>query len=309
MNRWSLVHCSDPHLGYNPDGIWNNRVLTTKSYEIFRTFLSDISYKDIDLLVISGDISSYDNQDAIDELIKIFDTIKCRIILTGGNHDFILPEHRSFFFEILTRYTHQVSLPFLYSYNGVLFCSMGITCFLPSSDGGVPCIQEKKILDKDDKKITEWVLSSDELLWLENVIMKANEEIIFINIHSPLLPIPDRCKFPGFKYSGTLSNADKVVAFLTSYSEKYFVILSGHTHSNYITTHKNITQIVTSSLCEFPCEYRIIKVFDDRMEVETHGLSNPKFAEASLIKGKELTQGKEEDRRFSLYFSKACYCD
>ncbi len=79
---------------------------------------------------------------------------------------------------------------------------------------------------------------------------------------------------------------------MTSYSNKYFVILSGHTHSNYITIHKNITQIVTSSLCEFPCEYRVIKAFDDRMEVETHGLSNPKFAEASLIKGKKTYSGE-----------------
>ncbi len=43
----------------------------------------------------------------------------------------------------------------------------------------MPYVQEEKILNKDAEKNTEWVLSSDELLWLENVIMKVDEELIF----------------------------------------------------------------------------------------------------------------------------------
>ncbi len=130
-----------PSSEYSPDGIWNKRVLTTKSYEIFRTFLSDISYKDLDLLVISGDISSYDNQDAVDELIKIFDTVKCRIILTGGNHDFILPEDKNFFFEILNRFTHQISHFFMVT---MAYRSVGWALLASCSPLMVMCLMSKR---------------------------------------------------------------------------------------------------------------------------------------------------------------------
>jgi hypothetical protein len=57
-----------------------------------------------------------------------------------------------------------------------------------------------------------------------------------------------------------------------------------------------LTHITTGSLPEFPTEYRDMRVFKDRIEVETLGLSDPSFAARSLIPGKNYTAGQPQDR-------------
>ncbi|MCX8065252.1 MAG: metallophosphoesterase [Candidatus Hydrogenedentes bacterium] len=301
MKEWRFIHCSDIHLGQNPDGVWNNRVLTSKSFEIFRTFLSDVERRGVKIIVISGDISSCDDPQTLKKILSIFNVSSYRFILTGGNHDFISPEHNDILVKLLSRYSPASSLPFTMVYKNALFCSMSIECSLSTFPNlHTPCLSHPEIVKKDNDKLTYWFIPSEGLSWLGNTIKRSDKRIVFINLHCPILPVPDRCKFAGFRDSGILANSEEVINLLLTFVDKNFVVLSGHMHINYIVSYKNITQVVTSSLCEFPCEYREIIVGDGRISIKTHGLSNSKFAEDSLIPGKELTRGTNEDREYLL---------
>lgn len=301
MEKWHFIHCSDLHLGHNPDGVWNNRVLTSKSFDIFRTFLSDISSGEYDLVVVSGDISSYDTPGIFEEIVSVLGSVNSRFLLTGGNHDFISPDNENIFQKILSRYSSQSSLPYALIYKDILFCSMSITCSLStSSDLIVPCGADSQSMVKDNEKVTIWSVPKGELSWLEETLKRFNNRLVIVNIHCPLLPVPERCRFVGFRDSGTLANSEEMMSILFSFTDKHFLILSGHMHVNYIVNCKNITQVVTCSLCEYPCEYREIIVNNKSIHISTMGLSNPKFAEESLIYGKEITRGTDQDREYFL---------
>jgi hypothetical protein len=100
---------------------------------------------------------------------------------------------------------------------------------------------------------------------------------------------------PDFKNGGCLDNGDALLSFLRGFPQVK-AVFSGHVHLHFIERLDGLTQVVTGALPEFPTEYRDVRVYDDRMEIETIPLSDPAFAARSLIPGKDWTAGGVEDR-------------
>jgi len=116
-----------------------------------------------------------------------------------------------------------------------------------------------------------------------------------VALHYPVLPAPLRLRKPDFRDGGSLENGVEFAALLARHAQVR-AVFSGHTHAHFIEPRGTVTHVTTGAMPEYPVEYRVVEVHEDRMEVRTQGLSNPSFAQRSLIPGKEYTAGTPADR-------------
>lgn len=297
MKPWAFIQCSDLHLGYDPDGIWNNRVLTTKSFDIFQCFLNDVLAYSPDFIIITGDICSCEDDIVPRKIKKLFDSLEIPLYLLGGNHDLSTHQIRERELKYFDTELPEGKFTYAFTHKNLRFCMLEVSWMWKDSSVHAVRDPEHPINMKESHKGFQWVLSREHLHWLENELEEHKDYPIVVSIHTPLFPIPDRCKFEGHQDSGILSNAEEVQELLYKHPRPC-IILSGHMHMNYVVRSKNIVQITTSALCEYPIEFRKFSVQTHKIEVHTFGLSNTSFAQQSLIPGREVVQGQTEDRTF-----------
>lgn len=295
MEKWYFIHTTDLHLSQTTDGVWNNRILSSQSFEIFQCFLADIQKLNPDFIVISGDICSCDDETLSRNAQNLFETIKVPLYLTGGNHDLSTTGRRKFLLKFFKNYLPRSSFTYSFVHKGILFCVLEISWLW--HDGTVhPIMEQSPPTDWDDHHNgIRWVIAPKHLRWLQRQSKMAPDLPLILITHCPLLPIPKRCQFDGYQDSGILTNANEVLQILEKHPKRC-VVFSGHMHMNYIEEHRHITQVVTSSLCEYPNEYRIVAVEYNVLKIVTSELSNPIYAYRSLIPGREKTRGTTIDR-------------
>ncbi|HOK09325.1 MAG TPA: metallophosphoesterase [Candidatus Hydrogenedens sp.] len=299
MKKWNLIHSSDFHLGYDPDGIWNNRILTSISFDILRCFLKDVVQYHPDFIIVTGDVCSCEDESLEKEIRKIFDTINIPFYLLGGNHDLKTHQSRSRVLKYFDKHFPTSRFTYSFTYKNLHFCMLEVSWVW--DDLTVHAIRDPSQIKnmKETHSGIQWVLAEEHAEWLKEELKTCRDKPVVVSIHCPLFPIPDRCKYDGYRDSGILTNAEEVLDILYQHP-KTCVVLSGHMHMNYIVQNKNVVQITTSALCEYPIEFRRIIVSPEYMEVETLGLSDKSFAEKSLIHGREMVRGAPEDRHFTI---------
>lgn len=295
MKTWSFVQCSDLHLGYNPDGIWNNRVLTSKSFEIFQCFLRDVVSHSPDFIIITGDICSCEDDNTPQKIKNLFDSIKTPLYLLGGNHDLSTHQIRERELKYFDTELPEGKFTYAFTHKKLRFCMLEVSWKWKDSTVHAIRDPDHPIDMKESHKGLQWVLSKEHLNWLEKELKEHNNYPIVVSIHTPLFPIPNRCKYEGYQDSGILLNAGEVLKLLYAHPQTC-IVLSGHMHMNYIVKEKNVVQVTTSALCEYPIEFRKFTVYTDKIEIFTYGLSNPHYAQQSLIRGREFVRGEKEDR-------------
>jgi hypothetical protein len=131
--------------------------------------------------------------------------------------------------------------------------------------------------------------------WLSGVLSQDSGTPTVIATHYPVVATPARLRRQDFRDGGSLENGAALMALLGRHNQVR-AVLAGHVHANYIETQGVVTHVTTGSMPEYPVEYRVIEVHEDRMEVQTRGLSDPSFAQRSLIPGREYTAGTAVDR-------------
>ena len=77
-------------------------------------------------------------------------------------------------------------------------------------------------------------------------------------------------------------------------------LFSGHVHMHIIEHSSSLPHVITGALPEYPVEYRIVAVHDDRLEISTHALSDSPFAARSLLPNHEWTAGQGQDRKTTI---------
>ena len=154
--------------------------------------------------------------------------------------------------------------------------------------------QAMDTLDETVKGL-RWALPEEQMLWLDGVLSRDSATPTAIAVHYPVVPAPLRLCKPDFRNGGALDNGAELMALLARHAQVR-AVFTGHVHAHFIETRGSITQVTTGAMPEYPVEYRVIEVHENRMEVQTLGLSDPSFAQRSLIPGHEYTSGAPEDR-------------
>lgn len=292
---WRFVHLSDLHLASQRDGEWNNRFLCTMMPGIVDCIRKDLTALQPEFILLTGDICSHQSRDAMFESRNLVESLGFPYYPMGGNHDFVRTESRLWFVEAFAHRLPMKRTFYSFDFKNLHFCVLDP--WWKWQDGAINDVSEASVALEIDMTLKDahWAIPPMEFEWLEADLTKHDDKPVLIAVHCPALPVPPRMQRPDYKDSGILDNGDLLIQFLKHFPNVK-AVFSGHMHMNYITRSDRITQVVTSAMPEFPSEYREIQVFDDHLEIITHGLSDPSFAQRSLLPGRNWTQGDPEDR-------------
>ena len=299
---WRFVHMTDPHLASQRDGVWNNRFLCTMMPEVMACLRRDLTQLRPEFLLVTGDICSHQTRAAMLEARDLMDSLGTPYYPMGGNHDFVQPESRTWFHEAFARRLPDNNTVYSFSCHNLHFCVLDPWWMW--SDGSLSPVGEASVVQEQEVSLdnARWALPPEQFTWLEKDLKEHAGMPTVIAVHEPLLPPPPRMQQPGYKDSGALENGELLLTVLREYPQ-VCAVFSGHMHMNYIEHACGITQVVTSALPEYPTEIREVCVYLDRLVVRTLGLSDPTFAQRSLIEGKSWTRGEAQDRETIIWFS------
>lgn len=298
---WRFAHVSDLHLASQRDGVWNNRFLCSMMPGVMECLAHDLAVLKPEFLLVTGDIASTQTREAMLESRDGLETLQIPYYPMGGNHDFVLEQSRAWFLEA---FQHRLPVPktyYAFTHKNLRFCVLD--AWWKWSDGTLCEVSEASVARDLDTTLkgARWAIPPYQLDWLFDDLQQNSNIVTVIAVHFPAVPIPERLHRPEFNDGGCLDNGDLLMECLAHYPQVK-AIFSGHVHLNFVERCNGITQVVTGALPEFPTEYRDVRVFEDRMEIQTLGLSDPEFAMRSLIPGKNWTAGDCQDRHVVIHF-------
>ncbi len=296
---WRFIHLTDPHLASERDGVWNNQFLCTMMPEVMACVARDIAPLEPDFILATGDIVSTQTREAMFEARDLMESLGVPYYPMGGNHDFVLPESRAWFLEAFAARLPQPHT--YYSFTHKNLHVVVLDAYWVWRDETLHEVPEPEVGERLDTGLAgaRWAIPPEQLAWLEEDLRLHSNLSALVAIHYPAIPIPDRLRRPGLNDGGALVNGRELLHLLESFPQ-VSALFSGHVHLNFVARYNGLTQVVTSALPEFPVELRDVRVYRDRIEVETLPLSDPSFAERSLIAGKEWLAGTAEDRRATI---------
>lgn len=284
---WRFVQLSDLHLGSGLDGRWNNRIVGSLTPEIMRCLRIDLADLRPEFVVVTGDIAGSESRDTVFAARDLLDSLGVTYYPGGGNCDFVRESAREWFLEAFETCLPRRDTVYAFTHGGLHFCVLDP--WWRWSDGSLFPVRE----EGDDQ--STWAIPPHQLAWLADELEAHRDAAGVVLVHHPPFPLPDRMRRLGLRDAGCLANGDALVRALEPFPQVKLV-LSGHAHLNCITRRGAVTFVTTSSLTEYPIEYRDIHVHEDRLEIHTRGLSDTLFAGRSLIAGGEGAAGAEEDR-------------
>jgi 3',5'-cyclic AMP phosphodiesterase CpdA len=296
---WRFVQLTDLHLASTRDGVWNNQFLCTMMPEVMACIKKDLAVIEPDFILATGDIASTQTRAAMFEARDMMDALGRPYYPMGGNHDFVVSDSRKWFLEAFSAHLPTQDTVYSFTHEGLHFCVLDP--WWQWADDSLSEISEASVAAKLETGLegARWALPPDQFTWLENDLQAHDDLPTIIALHYPLMPIPERLRRPELQDGGCLTNGALLMKLLQSHCQVR-AVFSGHVHLNFIEEVGGLTHVVTSALPEYPTEFREIEVYEDRLEVYSRGLSNPAFAERSLIPGKEWLAGEERDRRATI---------
>lgn len=292
---WRFVQVSDPHLGSQLDGRWNNNFICTMMPDVMRCLRRDLARLKPDFILATGDIASDRTIDAVFAARDLMDSLGFPYYPMGGNHDFASEETRAWFLEAFQHRLPIKDTVYSFTHKNLHFCVLDPWWMW--HDNSLCPASEPKIADAQDRTLkgARWAVPPHQLAWLEEDLAAHQNVATIVSMHYPAIPIPARMKRPGMQDGGYLQNGDLVLEVVRRYPQVK-AIITGHVHLHFIEDLGGLMHITTGALPEYPTEYRDFHVYDDRVEVYTCSLSDTSFAARSLIPGNEWTSGQPQDR-------------
>jgi 3',5'-cyclic AMP phosphodiesterase CpdA len=292
---WRFVQISDPHLGSQRDGQWNNGFICTMMPDVIRCLKGDLAELQPDFLLVTGDVSSSQTRDSMYAARDLLDSLGFPYYPMGGNHDFVYKDSRAWFCEAFHAHLPTGETYYSFTHKNLHFAVLDPWWMW--SDGTLSSISERGIAAQQNRDLqgARWALPDEQLAWLDKDLADHADTATIVVSHYPAIPIPDRLRRPGMKDGGCLENGGELTAIMRKHPQT-FALISGHLHLHFIECVDGIAHVTTGALPEYPTEYRDIHVHDDRIEIRTLGLSDTSFAARSLIPGKDWTAGEAVDR-------------
>ncbi len=293
---WRFLQISDPHLGSDSDGRWNNGFICTMMPDVIRCLRRDLTALQPDFILATGDISSNQTRDTMFAARDLMDSLGFPYYPMGGNHDFVVEESRDWFIEAFHAHLPIKRTYYSFTHKGLHFCVLDPWWLW--EDNTLSPISELAMAQKQKKDVTgaRWAVPEGQMEWLEKDLQEHADMPTIVSCHYPAIDVPERLKRPGMKIGGHLDNGVALCELLNR-NTNVKALICGHLHMHIIEQDQHFTHIVTGALPEYPTEYRDIQVYEDRLEISTLGPSDPSFAARSLIPGNDWTKGQPGDRK------------
>jgi len=125
-------------------------------------------------------------------------------------------------------------------------------------------------LDTSINNSFEGELPQEELIWLNQTLKNNTDKFIIITMHHPAFISTEQDKTVWKKY--ILKNSEEFLAIINQYPNVK-IILSGHHHNFDVKNLNNKLFISLPSLSVYPNNYKILKIFPDKIMIENKNIS------------------------------------
>ena len=250
-----------------------------------------------DALLLTGDLTfngAVMSHEALTEKLRPLLAAGIPILVLTGNHDVYNVNAARFEGESFTRVPFATTELFRQ-----IYAEFGFDDALSVAPDSLSYVYELKeglrVLMLDFNTLDHFCgVSEETLAWTEEQLReaeKAGAEVIAAghqNLYQHSL----------FRDGYVIAGADRLADLLRSYGVRIF--LSGHLHIQHIRTERNLTEIASSALCSWPCQYGMLTSGDgtwsyrtSRLDMaawaERHGRTEPVFRDFQKVAAEYLT--------------------
>lgn len=254
---------SDLHIAL-PETIDNNANrfhLTQFSIPALEVVLQHLDTLNLDFLLLPGDLTQ-DGEIVNHQWLKAkLETLPYPVYVIPGNHDVpsLKGNKNSIAFQDFPYYYQQFGYQNPESFDYTCALGEGLQLIALNSNH----------FDEEGKQLG--CLTENQFIWLEDTLSQLTDKLVFVMIHHNVIEhLPDQSNHVlGCRYM--LDNASRLLEILDKYQVKF--IFTGHLHIQDISIYKGIYEITTGSLITYPHPYRILKLKDNQLSIESHHIT------------------------------------
>ncbi len=250
---FKMVFLPDAHISFKEEDGW---ILYKESFVIFQDVIKNLkTVPELDYVVFGGDLTDNDDN-KLGDLPMFLDTLEdvnFQYFAILGDRDADLKEG----------YTKQ---DFCSEFRSNGFENPNITYWMQQPADNLLFIG----LDTSINNELKGKISSDELLWLDDILKANPDKFTVIFMHHPAIPTTqvDKTAWKSF----LLENSEEFLKVINKYPQVK-LIFSGHHHNFAVQNINNKLFVSTPSIVTYPNSYKIIKVYPDRLEIENKDIS------------------------------------
>ena len=285
---YRIAVASDPHYiapVLTDGGLYYQSVLASGdskfmpySEEILDAFIEELlNAEEVpDALLLTGDLTfngAVMSHEALAEKLRPLKEAGIRVLVTTGNHDVYNLNAARFEGESFTRVPFATTELFREIYGGFGFDDAVSTA--PDSLSYMAALGDRlRVLVLDFNTLEHFCgISEETLAWAEEQFRTAEREGV------PVIAAGHQNLFRhSLFYDGyVISGAERLADLLRDYGVRLF--LSGHLHIQHIRTEGDLTEIASSALCSWPCQYGMLTSKDGIWSYETRRLDMAAWAD------------------------------
>lgn len=285
---YRIAVASDPHYiapVLTDGGLYYQSVLASGdskfmpySEEILDAFIEELlNAEEVpDALLLTGDLTfngAVMSHEALAEKLRPLKEAGIRVLVTTGNHDVYNLNAARFEGESFTRVPFATTELFREIYGDFGFDDAVSTA--PDSLSYMAALGDRlRVLVLDFNTLEHFCgISEETLAWAEEQLRTAERDGV------PVIAAGHQNLFRhSLFYDGyVISGAERLADLLRTYGVRLF--LSGHLHIQHIRTEGDLTEITSSALCSWPCQYGMLTSKDGIWSYETRRLDMAAWAD------------------------------
>ena len=285
---YRIAVASDPHYiapVLTDGGLYYQSVLASGdskfmpySKEILDAFVEELlNAEEVpDALLLTGDLTfngAVMSHEALAEKLRPLKEAGIRVLVTTGNHDVYNLNAARFEGESFTRVPFATTELFREIYGDFGFDDAVSTA--PDSLSYMAALGDRlRVLVLDFNTLEHFYgISEETLAWAEEQLRTAERDGV------PVIAAGHQNLFRhSLFYDGyVIAGAERLADLLRTYGVRLF--LSGHLHIQHIRTEGDLTEIASSALCSWPCQYGMLTSKDGIWSYETRRLDMAAWAD------------------------------
>ena len=244
--------------------------------EITEAFIEEVLAEHPDVVILTGDLSFNGAEISHLRLCEKLRQLKdsgIAVLVLPGNHDVYNVNAARFQGDSYERVPFATTASFAEIYN-----EFGPGEALSVDSDSLSYVWElndwTRVIMLDENTIHDFCGISDTTFdWLKAQLREAREKERFVLVAGHQNLFQHSVFYDGYVIHG----AERLEELLRKYEVP--LCLSGHLHIQHIRSENGLTEITTSALCSYPCQYALLTAEDGRLRYQTRQLDLAAWAE------------------------------
>ena len=271
------------------------------SEEITDAFFEDVLAEKPEALILTGDLSfngAIESHEALIEKLRSVEAAGIPVLVTTGNHDVYNSNAARYRGDSFSRVPPTDTERF-----AVLYADFGLSEALAVDSDSLsyvyPLNESTWVLVLDLNTAHDFCsLSADSLRWAEAQLKAAQKA----GVHVLAAGHQNLFQHSIFRAGYVFGRSEQLAALFRKYAVPLY--LSGHLHIQHIQTEDGLTEICSSALCSYPCQYGLLTAGDGATHYETRQLDMEAWAERNgreeaVFQDFQAAAGRYMDAHFS----------